>query len=134
MSSKERRKLDIRFPLTPVGKPRMTRKDKWAKRPVVTAYFKYANTIRALAQSERFSLPDNGLRLRFDFPMPGSWSKRRRREMLGQPHQQRPDIDNCIKAVLDPLLKEDCTVWHIAGAEKRWAEAGSITLTTSEAA
>jgi Holliday junction resolvase RusA-like endonuclease len=73
------------------------------------------------------------MRLRFDFPMPDSWSRKRKLEMLGQPHQQKPDIDNCIKAIMDPLLKQDCTVWHIAGAEKRWALAGSITIEVSAA-
>lgn len=122
------------FPFTPIGKPRLTRRDKWAKRPVVVAYYAYANAIRAMAASQQFRFPDSGAVFRFEFPMPDSWSKRKRREMLGQPHQQTPDIDNCIKAILDPLLEQDCTVWHIAGAEKRWAEEGSITLTISGAA
>lgn len=120
------------FPMTPVGKPRMTRKDKWAKRPIVEAYFTYANALRALAASKRLTLPDSGLSFSFAFPMPESWSKKKRLEMLGKPHQQSPDIDNCIKAVLDPLLKQDCTVWQISGAEKRWAEKGSITISTLE--
>lgn len=106
----------------------MTRKDKWAKRPIVEAYFTYANALRALADRRRFKLPDHGVRFFFEFPMPQSWSKKKRLEMNGQPHRQTPDIDNCIKAVLDPLLKQDCTVWQIAGAEKRWAIKGSITL------
>lgn len=120
--------MKIIFPMTPVAKPRMTRRDKWAKRPCVVEYFTYANAIRALAQSKRFSIPDSGLYFRFEFPMPESWSRKKQREMIGQPHMARPDIDNCIKAILDPLLKNDSTVWHIAGAEKRWAEKGSITL------
>ena len=120
--------MKIIFPLTPLGKPRMTRKDKWAKRPIVEAYFTYANALRAFAARKRFTLPDHGVSFYFEFPMPQSWSKKKRLEMDGKPHQQTPDIDNILKGLFDPLLEQDCTVWQIAGAEKRWAEKGSITL------
>ena len=120
--------MKIVFPMTPLGKPRMTRRDKWAKRPIVEAYFTYANALRALAARKRFELPDHGVSFSFEFPMPESWSKKKRLAMDGQPHQQKPDIDNCLKGILDPLLSDDSTVWQIAGAEKRWAQEGSITL------
>lgn len=34
-----------------------------------------------------------------------SWSKKKREAHLWTPHTQKPDLDNCIKAVLDGLNK-----------------------------
>jgi len=47
--------------------------------------------------------------------------------MNGQPHQSRPDWDNCAKAVCDAFGTEDNFVWK-ASVEKRWAEKGRIIL------
>lgn len=46
---------------------------------------------------------------------------------MGQPHEQKPDIDNLVKGLLDALLKEDKGV-HTIIASKSWAEHGSITV------
>lgn len=32
-----------------------------------------------------------------------SWSQKKVREHIGRPHTQRPDLDNCAKAILDGL-------------------------------
>jgi Holliday junction resolvase RusA-like endonuclease len=47
--------------------------------------------------------------------------------MLGKPHQQKSDLDNLEKSVLDSLLPEDCTVWHIE-AKKFWSEEPMLVL------
>jgi len=39
----------ITVPGNPVGKPRMTRKDKWAQRPCVLRYREWADRARAAA-------------------------------------------------------------------------------------
>lgn len=113
-------------PINPMGKPRMTRSDKWKKRPAVVAYRAFADGLRYYAKG--FKVPDSNFSLSFEMPMPPSWSQKKRAEMDGKPHQQKPDIDNLIKAVLDALCEEDCTIWQIAGAEKRWSETGAIKL------
>lgn len=59
--------------------------------------------------------------------MPKSWSNKKRNEMLGKPHQQKPDIDNLIKAVLDCLCKDDSYIWNVT-ALKQWDINGSITI------
>jgi len=41
--------------------------------------------------------------IRATFEPPKSWSKRKTAEHINRPHCQRPDIDNCAKAVLDAL-------------------------------
>jgi len=108
----------------------MTQRDKWQKRPCVMQYRAFADQVREKLALYRFTLPAEGLSVRFDLPMPASWSKRRRNEMRGKPHQQKPDWDNLAKALFDAAMPDDDSgVWQIAGIEKRWADEGSITLT-----
>lgn len=82
--------------INPVPKPRMTQRDAWKKRPVVVKYHAFCDEMRA----NHFTLPESGAHLTFVIPMPKSWSKKKRIEMNGKPHQQRPDVDNLIKAAL----------------------------------
>ena len=42
------------YPITPVPKPRMTRRDRWAKRPCVLRYWAFKDEVRL----RRVSLPD----------------------------------------------------------------------------
>lgn len=37
------------------------------------------------------------------FEPPASWSKKKRAEHLHRPHTQKPDLDNCAKAIKDGL-------------------------------
>ncbi len=119
------RTIEVR--VTPVPKPRQTKRDVWAKRPCVLRYRAFADAMRVAAAKYDWKLPDNGLRIRFDLPMPKSWSLKKQYEMVGKPHQQKPDIDNLVKSVLDALSSDDCSVWQIT-AEKRWALSGMVSL------
>ena len=47
--------------------------------------------------------------------------------MLGKPHQQRPDIDNLVKAVLDALCEDDSFVWNIEAC-KLWSDKAGIDI------
>lgn len=114
--------IDV-YPVTPVPKPRMTQRDKWAKRPAVVRYWSFCDKVRLLG----CELPEQGAHVTFNVPMPKSWSKKRRQMMLGQPHQQRPDIDNFEKGLLDALYDDDSCVWDIRST-KLWAEVGHITI------
>lgn len=121
----------ITFPLIPVPKPRQTKQDKWLNppRPAVAKYRQFEDNIQALAAANQFTLPLCDAHFTFEIPMPPSWSAKRKAKQKGTPHQHKPDLDNLLKAVFDALSKQDCLIWHIAGAEKRWAEKGSITIT-----
>ena len=101
----------------------MTRADAWKQRPAVLRYRAFRDEVRA--RVVRF---DNGDRVTFWMPMPRSWSERARELNDGQPHQRRPDIDNLLKALLDAIYGEDCAIWHIGGAQKRWARDGAIEI------
>ena len=112
------------FKITPIAKPRMTRRDVWAKRRVVIRYREFCDELRN--QAEGCELPDV-FRVVFVCPMPKSWSKKKKLEQAGKPMQQRPDADNLCKALMDALLKEDSTVWKLE-IEKIWGEEGAIII------
>lgn len=110
-------------PGNPVGKPRMTRRDKWKQRPCVLRYRAWADAARQAAGLTGKVTLRGPLRLSFTayFEMPASWSKRRRLEHLGQPHLQKADSDNVLKAIMDALFEHDQFVY--AGAfEKYWED------------
>lgn len=112
------------FKISPLAKPRMTRRDVWAKRKVVIRYREFCDELRT--QAEGWTLPD-AFRARFIIPMPKSWSKKKKLQKVATPMQQRPDADNLAKALMDALLKEDSTVWKLE-IEKIWGEEGAIII------
>jgi len=103
---------------SPMGKPRMTQRDKWKKRDVVERYYALKDQLNSQANKQHYT-PGNSLRIFFYIQMPESWSKKKRDSLNGKPHQQKPDIDNLVKAFLDCLVKEDKGVYHIE-ATKYW--------------
>lgn len=114
----------MRVYLTPVAKPRQTRADRWQQRPAVMKYRDFADALRLLYPQP---LPAQ-LKLTFLIPMPRSWSAKKRYIMSFEPHQQAPDIDNLVKAVLDALCVKDSDIykpndsyiWDVR-AKKIWA-------------
>ena len=117
----------ITIHIDPLSKPRQTRSDVWRKRPVVLKWRAWADEIRLACAYEEF-IPGNELIMEFHIPMPKSWSKKKRAAFLGGPHtQNRLDIDNLVKAVMDALIKDDGCV-HYLKAKKFWSEEGMIKL------
>ena len=111
----------------PIGKPRMTRRDKWAQRPTVMRYREWADNIRLSC----FSVPEPEkiieLNWTASFAMPKSWSKSKKIKMNRQLHRQTPDRDNIDKAVLDALFKKDQAI--SAGTIKKvWGEKDFIII------
>ena len=116
--------MTLTLAVDPVGKPRMTQRDRWKKRPVVLAYFAYRDEIKK--QAEEWVPPDYGLKILFVIPMPASWSGVKKAKMLGELHQQKPDIDNLLKAFFD-CFGEDCHIANVQ-ATKRWGKTGEIRI------
>ncbi len=110
-----------RYPITPMGKPRMTRRDAWKKRVCVVRYHAFRDECRLRGVKIL-----DGQTVRFVLPMPKSWSKKKAASLNGAPHRQKPDLDNLLKALWD-VLREDS---HIASvtASKVWGEAGAIEV------
>ena len=67
------------YDITPVPKPRMTRRDKWARRPAVMKYYAYKDEVRL----KKVQIPFSNYHVIFVLPMPKSWSKTKREEMNG---------------------------------------------------
>lgn len=116
----------IEWNINPVSKPRMTRRDKWKKRPVVQQYYGFKDEINLLAKKDKFVLPEE-YEIEFYIAMPKSWSNVRKLAMDGKPHKNRPDLDNFIKAFQDALMDEDSYVWHVE-AKKFWSKHGQIVI------
>ena len=62
----------------------------------------------------------------FMFPLPASWSKKKRTALMGALHTKKPDLDNCIKFVKDSMNRvvweDDSQVCVYGPCVKRWAE------------
>ena len=117
----------ITLNIVPVAKPRMTQSDKWKKRPATEKYWKYKDDLKMLCFLCRWQ-PKEDLDIKFVIPMPTSWSEKKRVEMDGKPHTQRPDLDNLIKAFKDALLIEDSHVHTYHNMKKNWGRNGAIIL------
>ncbi|QSW33791.1 MULTISPECIES: RusA family crossover junction endodeoxyribonuclease [Leclercia] len=111
------------YNVVPMGKPRMTRADKWKKRPEVLRYRAFCDHVRLLG----VKLPEANSHVTFILPMPKSWSKKKRAEMNGKPHQSKPDKDNLEKALLDALFEDDAHIWD-SRVTKLWGEVGQIII------
>jgi Holliday junction resolvase RusA-like endonuclease len=103
------------YNVTPVPKPRQTQADKWKKRPAVLRYRAFADKARELGVTVQ-----NGDEICFYLPMPASWSDKKRAKMTGEPHTQRPDLDNLAKSILDAVHEDDSHLWHLGSMSKRW--------------
>lgn len=112
-----------RYPVTPVGKPRMTRSDKWKQRPPVLRYRVFCDEVRL----HEIVLPESGSHVVFILPMPKTWSQKKRASMNGQPHQQKPDIDNLTKSLMDAIYDDDAHIWDVR-ASKIWGDEGAIVI------
>jgi Holliday junction resolvase RusA-like endonuclease len=119
--------MTVNYPIVPMGKPRQTQRDKWKKREVVTRYHTFKDECRLA----NVTLPEAGAHVTFVLPMPASWSRKKRDQMDGAPHTQKPDIDNCTKALMDAVFPDDSGVWDIR-TTKIWGLEGQIRITVSK--
>mgnify|MGYP003624631975 FL=1 len=117
----------ITLNIVPVAKPRMTQSDKWKKRPATTKYWQYKENLKLLCFICRWQ-PKEDLDIQFVIPMPISWSGKKKEKYDGQPHKQRPDLDNLVKAFKDALLIEDSHVHTYHNIKKVWGREGQIIV------
>tara|TARA_R100001530_G_scaffold136253_1_gene116035 strand:+ start:3674 stop:4042 length:369 start_codon:yes stop_codon:yes gene_type:complete len=106
--------------VTPCSKPRMTRADRWKKRQSVLKFFAFRDAVKQSPAWKTLELLDmDSFKIVFHVPMPKSWSKKKKAQFEGKPHQQRPDLDNFLKAWKDSVYEEDAIVWNVE-ATKLW--------------
>jgi Holliday junction resolvase RusA-like endonuclease len=95
--------------VVPMGKPRMTQRDRWAKRKCVIKYRIWADAIRMCMNG--ISLEDvSCVSWKAYFPFPDSYTSKKRESLCGAPHRVKPDRDNIDKAILDALFDQDAGV------------------------
>jgi Holliday junction resolvase RusA-like endonuclease len=104
----------------PVAKPRMTKADAWKKRKCVLDYWDFKDDIKKQAEEQDFKLCEM-YRVTFFIGIPKSRKTGKKKVVDGQPHKQRPDTDNMVKALNDCLLDEDSGVWYTVSI-KRWSD------------
>lgn len=111
------------YRITPVPKPRMTQSDRWRRRPAVLRYRAFCDAVREAG----VRVPYGEAWVVFTLPMPASWSTKKKQQMQGRPHQQRPDCDNLLKALLDAVYDDDARLYDIR-ITKRWGWEGAIEV------
>lgn len=112
------------IPGNPIGKPRMTRRDKWAKRPCVVRYRDWCDLARLCAGKVPDARSVTDLQLTAVFEMPQSWSEKQKSLMDGRRHRKKPDADNIAKCV-DGLWTEDSGLADVT-IRKRWGRQGGL--------
>jgi Holliday junction resolvase RusA-like endonuclease len=105
--------------ISPIGKPRMVRSDSWRKRPCVQRYWAFKDELTKLC-SESGYVQGEKLYAIFGLPVPKSWKKQKKLDFVGHPHDQKFDIDNIVKAVLDCLMPEGDEKVHTVCVQKLW--------------
>ena len=111
------------YSIEPVSAPRQTRADAWKKRASVVRYREFRDACRAAG----IVVPVSGASVTFVIPMPPSWAQKKRDQSNRQPHMQRPDLDNLVKALLDAIYVQDSGVWDLH-ARKVWGHEGAIVV------
>ena len=112
--------------INPVPAPRQSRRDAFKPSPMVQRYRAFRDVVRLEGRHVAWG---SAYRIIFYMPMPKSWGKKKRAKMMHQPHQQTPDLDNLVKALLDslPFDKGDAHVHHV-DATKIWSDVGWIMI------
>ena len=115
------------YPITPVPYVRRTRADRYKERPEVLNYYAFFDEVRF----RRVTIKPYDA-ITFVLPMPKSWSKKKRARLEGEPHTQRPDLDNLLKALMDAIYKEDSHIHALASVSKIWGAEGRIIVISEE--
>lgn len=116
--------MKIILDITPMGAVRTTRFTPRKPGSPAARYDAYKKSIAVqwLKQAPPGELGGWCVTMCFHIPMPPSWSKKKRAQMSGQPHRQKPDLDNLCKGVLDAVCESDAHIWDVR-MTKMWLHA-----------
>lgn len=110
------------YEITPIGKPRMTQRDRWHKRPATAAYWAYKEHVRLLG----IRLPESGYHVTFVIPMPMSGARKSARNTLARPINRSQTKTISKRHYSMPSLMT-AVVSGVAG-KKIWGELGRIII------
>lgn len=119
------------FIIDPIGKPDGAGRKSRGLRGIAPRwqrFYAYRDLIQVQARRWRSA---EVCGVEFRIAMPKAWSGAKRREMTGQPHRQKPDLDNLLKAFFDCFNHmegwDDARIWKYDPAPtKVWAYEGRI--------
>ena len=118
--------MKVSYPIIPVAKPRMTQSDKWRMRDCCRKYWDFKDQV----EKHKITIPEQGAKITFILPLPGSYSRKKKLALNGNAHQLRPDLSNLIKALEDAIFAEDSHIWNYGGLTKIWGYEGGIRIET----
>lgn len=75
------------------------------------------------------------LDVQFYFPIPKTWSKKKKDGILDTPHIYKPDVDNLVKFICDvgnKILYEDDCIFAEINAKKLYGVTGKTVFTITE--
>lgn len=127
------RSLRITIPGKPFAKqrPRATRQGRVYTPAATVSFERQVGQIAAAARREVFAGPVR-VTVRAMFEPPRSWSKKKRDAHLGRHHTQKPDLDNCQKAILDGLNRivfaDDSQVAEIFCSKEWGTQARTVVI------
>jgi Holliday junction resolvase RusA-like endonuclease len=91
-------------------------------------YNDYKKQLLQVFKQANFEMPESRGDITFFLPVSKSWSAKKKRDHHGQPHRNKPDADNLLKAMKDATMHQDSIVWNVeitklwTNSEKGWIE------------
>lgn len=119
------RTLTRTFQVDPIGKPRMTQRDKWNPSLAVKRYHRFKDqmleAIFGDPELREFLKTTDVLQIDWSafIGIPKTWTAAKRESLAGALHRQKPDKDNIEKALLDAVLYEDSGI-ACGWTSKQW--------------
>lgn len=113
--------------MTPCPAPRQNKNSRFNpdKEKAIARYVAFKQEVKL----RKIHIPESNTLIVFYFKMPKSWTKKKKDSLRGKAHQQVPDLDNLLKALLDAVHEQDCRVWDYR-ARKLWCDRDGIEVTS----
>jgi len=125
--------IEIHINEDPVAWSRAARNNFRIYDPQLIAKKNFSEIVKTALGHHSYPIFCEGVKVFFDFhiAMPKSWSKKKRNELRGSLHQQKPDTSNLIKfpedALKGILWEDDQLICQIA-AQKSWQDEGKTVI------
>lgn len=129
--------VTVPFEIVPCPRPRVSSVNGFTKTYYPKKYEQFKAVLGLYLKSKIKTKLEGAIKVEahITMQMPKSWSKKKRMEMDGKYHTQKPDKDNLEKSLYDALtgvaFKDDSAV-AVGVTTKRWGEHGKAIIAISE--